>query len=165
LPPLQIRPKQNRPTLINIAPTFFVVNNNSYDYITIIIGFDNDILISNNWDKGPVIIYLQGRQKGKGDIHNWLIYLFSFYRQIDFIYSVCLKKSWLPPAWSTRKAVTLPLSIANCLCPPTFWPPLEINNDRSLISIITYQNVVVKTNSNIIITIIIYNKKCWGDID
>jgi hypothetical protein len=30
LPPLQIRPKQIRLTLINIAPTFFVVNNNSY---------------------------------------------------------------------------------------------------------------------------------------
>jgi hypothetical protein len=30
-----------------IAPTFFFVNNNSYDYITIIIGFDNDILKSN----------------------------------------------------------------------------------------------------------------------
>jgi hypothetical protein len=28
------------PTLINIAPTFFFVNNNTYDYIVIIIGFD-----------------------------------------------------------------------------------------------------------------------------
>ena len=34
------------------------------------------------------------------------IYLFSFYMQIDFIYSVCLKKIMTPPAWSTRKAVT-----------------------------------------------------------
>jgi hypothetical protein len=58
----------------------------------------------------------------------------------------------------------------NCqflMTPYLFAPPsLEINNDWSLISIITYQNVVVKTNNNnnIIISIIIYNKKCWGDI-
>ena len=79
------------------------------------------------------------------------------------------KKIMTPPAWSSRKEVTpfYQLPIFNDplpFCPP---PSLEINNDWSLISIITYQKVVVKTNNNnnIIINIIIYNKKCWGDID
>jgi hypothetical protein len=39
LPPLYIAPYKIAPTLINIAPTFFAMNNNSYDYITFIIGF------------------------------------------------------------------------------------------------------------------------------
>jgi hypothetical protein len=38
-----------------------------------------------------------------------------------------------PPAWSTRKAVTPPLSISNLIMTPLpFCRPLEINNDRSL---------------------------------
>ena len=64
------------------------------------------------------------------------IYLFSFYMQIDFIYSVCLKKIMTPPAWSTRKAVTPSINFQFIHDPPiTFLPPpppLEINNDRSL---------------------------------
>ena len=46
------------------------------------------------------------------------IYLFSFYMQIDFIYSVCLKKIMTPPALSTRKAVTPLYQFPICSCPP-----------------------------------------------
>ena len=89
--------------------------------------------------------------------------------QIDFIYSVCLNKIMTPLLDQPEKqrASSINFKFFHDR-PPTFLPtPLEINNDRSLISIITYQNVVVKinNNSNIIITIIIYNKTCWGDID
>ena len=64
------------------------------------------------------------------------IYLFSFYMQIDFIYSVCLKKIMTPPAWSTRKAVNhlyqFPIFSWH---PPhyLFATPLAINNDGPLV--------------------------------
>ena len=56
MPPLQIRPIQNRPHINQYRPNIcVVVSNNSYDYITISIGFDNDNLISNNWDNIYII--------------------------------------------------------------------------------------------------------------
>ena len=67
------------------------------------------------------------------------IYLFSFYMQIDFIYSVCLKKIMTPPAWSTTNAVTPLYQFPIFFMAPHYLfatppppPPLEINNDRSL---------------------------------
>jgi hypothetical protein len=50
-------PHTKSPPHWSISPQHvFVVNNNSYDYITIIIGFDNDILKSNNWDTSNIYI-------------------------------------------------------------------------------------------------------------
>ena len=72
---------------------------------------------------------------------------FSFYMQIYFIYSACLKKI-MTPLLDQPKSSEPPPSISNfCMTPhpPTFMPPLpyaapylyaasplEINNDRSL---------------------------------
>ena len=63
------------------------------------------------------------------------IYLFSFYMQIDFIYSVCLKKIMTPPAWSTRKAVNPLYQFPIFSWPPhyLFATPLAINNDGPLV--------------------------------
>ena len=78
---------------------------------------------------------------------------------------LCLKKSWLPLLDHPEKKWPPSINCQFLMTPYLFAPPsLEINNDWSLISIITYQNVVVKTNnnSNIIITIIAYNNKMLG---
>ena len=64
------------------------------------------------------------------------IYLFSFNMQIDFIYSVCLKKNHDPSCLINQKSSEPPLSISNFFLTPHYLfappPPLEINNDRSL---------------------------------
>ena len=77
-----------------------------------------------------------GKMYDKETFFSAEIYLFSFYMQIDFIYSVCLKKSMTPPCLNNQESSDPPLSIFNFFmtpplpfCHPT---PLEINNDRSL---------------------------------
>ena len=77
-----------------------------------------------------------GKMYDKETFFSAEIYLFSFYMQIDFIYSVCLTKIMTPPAWSTRKAVNLLYQFPIFSWPPHYLfatpTPLEINNDRSL---------------------------------
>ena len=56
--------------------------------------------------------------------------------QIDFIYSLCLKKNH-DPLLDQPESSDSPLSISNFLMTPFYpfaapYPPLEINNDRSL---------------------------------
>ena len=65
------------------------------------------------------------------------IYLFSFYMQIDFIYSVCLKKNHDPSCLINQKNSDPPplYQLPIFSWPPYLFavrPPLEINNDRSL---------------------------------
>jgi hypothetical protein len=77
-----------------------------------------------------------GKMYDKETFFSAEIYLFSFYMQIDYIYSVCLKKNHDSSYLINQKSSEPPLSISNFFLTPlpiTFLPPpLDINNDRSL---------------------------------